>query len=473
MRGMHQPPAARAAGAALALLFNAAAASAQWTQFRGANAQGIAGDEPLPVEFAPDRNVIWKTPLPLGHSSPVLARDRIFVTAFEAGKLSTICLNRVDGKVLWRRDVAPALENKLRKPNNPAAASPVTDGRNVYVFFQDFGVIAYSRDGQERWRVPLGPFRIYYGYGASPILAEGKVIVPVDQDGGESYLLAVDAATGKTRWKIARPGVISGYSTPVIHGKHLLIAESFQLSAYSIATGERAWKVAGLACEMKSVPSISGNKLYINGWGFPENQPGQQILLTPFEEALAVGDTDRDGKMARLEMPHQRLRSPGYFSTFDLDSDGFLNRAEWDVARAMLASENGLLAIDLDKRSIEWKYQKPVPQVPSTLLYRGVLFMVNDSGILISFDPATGNVIKQGRLQGAIDKYFASPVGAAGKVWLVSQDGTVSVVRASGEWQVEAVNKLGEEVFATPAIGAGRIFIRTRDTMYCFGLRQN
>lgn len=450
---------------------NSDTASAQWTQFRGANAQGIAGDEPLPVEFAPDRNVIWKTPLPPGHSSPVLTRDRIFVTGFEPGKLWTICLNRADGKILWRRDVAPAVENKLRKPNNPAAASPVTDGRNVYVFFQDFGLIAYSKEGKERWRVPLGPFRIYYGYGASPILAEGKLILPVDQDGGGSYLLAVDAATGRTRWKIARPDVISGYSTPVIHGKHLLIAESFQLSAYSIATGERAWKIAGLACEMKSVPSIRGNKLYINGWGFPENQPGQQILLKPFEEALAAGDTDRDGKMARPEMPHQRLRSPGYFSTFDLDSDGFLNRAEWDVARAMLASENGLLAIDLDKRAIEWKYQKPVPQVPSTLLYRGVLFMVNDSGILISFDPATGIVIKQGRLQGAIDKYFASPVGAAGKIWLVSQDGTVSVVRATGAWEVEAVNKLGEEVFATPAIAAGRIFIRTRADLFCFGTK--
>lgn len=444
-------------------------AHAQWTQFRGPNAQGIGGEQPLPVEFGPDRNAIWKTALPPGHSSPVLTRDRIFVTAFEPGKLAAICLNRADGKVLWRRDVAPARENKLRKPNNSAAASPVTDGRNVYVFFQDFGLISYSKDGRERWRVPLGPFRIYYGYGASPILAEGKVILPVDQDGGESYLLAVDAATGKTRWKIARPDVISGYSTPVIHGKHLLIAESFQLSAYSIATGERAWKVAGLACEMKSVPSVSGNKLYINGWGFAENQPGQQIPLKPFEEALTESDKDRDGKVARLEMPHPRLRSPGYFSAFDLDTDGFLNRAEWDVARAMLASENGLLAIDLEKRTVDWKYQRPVPQVPSTLLYRGVLFMVNDSGILISFDPASGNVIKQGRLQGAIDKYFASPVGAAGKVWLVSQDGTVSVVRASGEWEVEAVNKLGEEVFATPAIDSGRIFIRASGSLYCFG----
>jgi outer membrane protein assembly factor BamB len=97
--------------------------------------------------------------------------------------------------------------------------------------------------------------------------------------------------------------------------------------------------------------------------------------------------------------------------------------------------------------------------------------MVNDSGILISLDPATGKVLKQGRLKGAIDKYFASPIGAEGKVWLVSQDGTVSVVTARADWEILSVNSLGDEVFATPAIAGGRIYLRTRNTLYCFGNR--
>ena len=142
----------------------------------------------------------------------------------------------------------------------------------------------------------------------------------------------------------------------------------------------------------------------------------------------------------------------------------------------MLGSENGLLAIklggegDMTASAIKWRYQRPVPQVPSTLLYKGTLFMVNDSGILISFDPITGNVVKQGRLKGAIDKYFASPIGADGKVILVSQDGTVSVVDAKGDWEVQAVNALGDEVFATPAVADGRIYLRTKSTLYSFGL---
>ncbi|HKX30822.1 MAG TPA: PQQ-binding-like beta-propeller repeat protein, partial [Blastocatellia bacterium] len=174
--------------------------------------------------------------------------------------------------------------------------------------------------------------------------------------------------------------------------------------------------------------------------------------------------------------PMDKMLSPNFgFDFFDLDRDGKLNARDWDLFRAVMAAENGLLAIklggqgDMTDRAIRWKYQRPVPQVPSTLLYQGSLFMINDSGILISFDPATGNVVKQGRLKGAIDKYFASPVGADGKVYLISQDGTVSVVKAAGEWEVLAVNALGEEVFATPAIADGRIYLRTHGQLYCFG----
>ena len=170
------------------------------------------------------------------------------------------------------------------------------------------------------------------------------------------------------------------------------------------------------------------------------------------------------------------MLAPSYgFDAFDLDRNGRLDAKEWEVFRQMMASENGLMAIrlggrgDMTESAIRWRYQRPVPQVPSTLLYQGVLFMVNDSGILTSFDPATGNVIRQARLKAAIDKYFASPVGADGKVWLVSQDGTVSVVSAKGEWDVLAVNALGDEVFATPAIADGRLYVRTRSAVYCFG----
>ena len=461
-----------------------AASDPDWSRFRGPNGTGVAETSGLPSDFGPAKNVVWKATVPPGHSSPVLTRTHIFLTAADGKKLVVLAFDRASGKELWRREVPRTRTGRLENVNGPASPSPVTDGERVYAFFQDFGLVAFAPDGVEQWRLPLGPFNMYYGFGASPILVNGTLVLPVDQDTG-SYLLGVDAKTGKQRYKIDRPGVISGYSTPTVYeakdgSKQVLIPESFQLSAYDVKDGHRVWWVRGLACEMKSVVSIEGDTAYVNGWGFPQNQAGQQVPTIPWDEGLKIYDKNGDKLIAEDEVTGgppalDKMLSPKYgFSAFDGSRDGKLDEKEWGVMRAMLAAENGLLAIrlggkgDVTDGAIKWKYQRPVPQVPSTLLYKGVLFMINDSGILLSIDPATGNVIKQGRLKGAIDKYFASPVGADGKVFLVSQDGTASVVDAKGEWEILSVNPLDDEVFATPAIADGKIYLRTKSTLYAF-----
>ena len=469
------------------LTSSATFAHEDWTQFRGPNGTGVSSTTGLPQEFGPGKNVVWKTELPPGHSSPVLTSDRIFVTAHtkekENHKLLVICLDRQTGKILWQREVPRTREGRLQNVNGPASPSPVTDGSNVYVFFQEFGLISFDRTGKERWKMAIGPFNMFYGFGASPILVDDKVILPVDQDNPTSYLIAVDKNTGKLKWKVDRPLVISGYSTPIIYQprqgpKQIVIPESFQLSAYSVENGKRVWWVRGLACEMKSIASHDDEYLYINGWGFPQNQPGQQVNTIPFEEALPRYDKNGDKQIAKTEIsgadPMDKMLGAA-FEAFDLNRDDKLDDKDWEVFRAMMASENGLLAIklggqgDQTANAIRWRYQKPVPQVPSTLLYKGVLYMINDSGILLSFDPATGKVLKQGRLHGAIDKYFASPVAADDKVYLIGEGGAVSVLKAAGEWEVLAVNELDDECFATPAIADGRIYIRTRSALYCFG----
>jgi len=461
-----------------------------WTRFRGPNGTGVSPAVGLPTEFGPEQSVVWKAAVPRGHSSPVLTPTRVFLTGHTDEKtgytLLVLALDRATGKQLWKREVPRTASGRLEDPNGPASPSPVTDGSNVYAFFQEFGMLAFDADGRELWRLPMGPFNMQYGFGASPILVDDLLVLAVDQD-VHSHMVAIDRRTGKVRWSVDRPGVISGYSTPTVYQpkggpKQLLIPESFQLSAYNLADGKRVWWVRGLACEMKSVVSYDDEYLYVNGWGFPQNQPGQHVETVPFDAGLKRYDRNGDGLVGGDEVtgndPIDRMLSPrSAFGVFDLNRDGTLDAVEWEVFRQMMASENGLLAIklggqgDMTAGAVRWRYQKPVPQVPSTVLYRGVLFMVNDSGILTSFDPATGAVLKQGRLKGAIDKYLASPVAADGHIWLVSQDGTVSVVSAKGEWNVEAVNSLGDEVFATPAIADGRLYVRTRDTLYCFGKR--
>jgi len=471
---------------AVSLSVNALAAE-DWSQFRGPNGTGVSITTGLPLEFGPDKNVVWKTPLPPGHSSPVLTKTRIFLTAHSNVKdkhqLFVICLDRQTGKLIWQREVTRSRAGRLQNVNGPASPSPVTDGDNVFVFFQEFGMVSYDANGKERWKLPLGPFNMFYGFGASPILVDDKVILPVDQDNPNSFLIAVDKNNGRVRWKIERPEVISGYSTPIVYqpnrgAKQVVIPESFQLSAYSVEDGKRVWFVRGLACEMKSIASHDAEYLYVNGWGFPQNQPGQQVKTIPFAEALTKYDTDHDGQISKSEVTGKEMMDrmlKSAFEAFDTDRDEKLNEKDWGIFRAMLASENGLLAIKLGGQgdqtatAIRWRYQKPVPQVPSTLLYKGVLYMVNDGGVLISFDPATGNVIKQGRLQGAIDKYFSSPVAADDKVFLIGEGGAVSVLKAAGEWEILKVNQLDDECFATPAIADGRIYIRTRSALYCFG----
>jgi outer membrane protein assembly factor BamB len=427
-----------------------AASDPDWSRFRGPNGTGIAETSGLPAEFGPAKNVVWKTAMPPGHSSPVLTRTHIFLTGADGDKLVVLAVDRATGKELWRRQVPRNRTGRLENVNGPASPSPVTDGDRVYAFFQDFGLVAYSADGKEQWRLPLGPFNMFYGFGASPILVDGTT-----------------------------PTVYQPKDGPT----QVLIPESFQLSAYDVKDGRRTWWVRGLACEMKSVVSIEGDTAYVNGWGFPQNQVGQQVPTVPFEEGLKLYDKNKDGRIADDEVTGgppalDKMLNPKYgFPAFDGDRDGKLDAKEWDVMRAMLAAENGLLAIklggkgDVTDGAIKWKYQRPVPQVPSTLLYKGVLFMINDSGILLSIDPATGAVLKQGRLKGAIDKYFASPVGADGKVFLVSQDGTASVVDAKGDWEILSVNPLDDEVFATPAIADGRIYLRTKSTLYAFAAR--
>ena len=462
-------------------------ASEEWTQFRGPNGTGVSTTTGLPQEFGPAKNVVWKTELPPGHSSPVLTADRIFVTAHtkekDNYKLLIIALDRQTGKILWQSEVPRTIQGRLQNVNGPASPTPVTDGTNVYVFFQEFGLVSFDRNGKQRWKLPLGTVNMFYGFGASPILVDDKVILPVDQDNPASYLVAVDKNNGRVKWKVERPTVISGYSTPIVYqpkrgAKQIIIPESFQLSAYSVDNGKRVWWVRGLACEMKSIASHDDEYLYINGWGFPQNQPGRQISTIPFADGLTKYDKNNDKEIAKTEIvgpdPMDKMLSAA-FEAFDMNRNEKLDEKDWEVFRSMMASENGLLAIklggegDQTANAIRWRYQKPVPQVPSTLLYKRVLYMINDSGILLSFDPVSGNVIKQGRLHGAIDKYFASPVAADDKVYLIGQGGQVSVVKAAGDWEVLAVNELDDECFATPAIADGRIYIRTRSALYAFG----
>src|SRR5215475_9408250 len=195
----------------LAMFIATAALPADWQHFRGPEGLGVSADKNLPVHLDPRKNVVWKTELPPGHSSPILVGPRIFVTAYEGQKLFTIALDRATGKILWKREAPRPRQEYMQETNSPASGSPVSDGRNVYVFFGDFGILCYGVDGEDRWRVPLGPFNNANGHGTSPVLIDDMLILICDQD-TDSYVLALDKATGQVRYRIDRPETTRSYS---------------------------------------------------------------------------------------------------------------------------------------------------------------------------------------------------------------------------------------------------------------------
>jgi len=200
----------------------AAAGAADWPRFRGPNGSGVAADaKNLPVEFGPAKNAVWKTAVPFGRSSPVVTGGKIFLTAAEGSSLLTLAYDAATGRELWRRAVPRSRNEKRYKANDTASPSPAANASGVYVFFSDFGLAAYSHTGKERWRMLLGPFRNYDGVSSSPILAGGLLIQLVDQSKG-LFLLAVDPATGKQRWRAERTDAMEGWSIPIVHEDQLI-----------------------------------------------------------------------------------------------------------------------------------------------------------------------------------------------------------------------------------------------------------
>ena len=452
-----------------------ASSASDWSQFRGPSGLGVAPTNNLPEKFGLQENLIWKVSLPPGHSSPVLSQDRIFLTAYEDKKLLTIGLDRETGKVLWRRQAPRPREEPFNGTHGPASPTPVTDGRNVYVFFGDFGILCYGPDGSERWRRPLGPFYNLNGHGSSPILAGGMVLLICDQD-TDSFLIAIDQNDGSVRWRTDRPEVTRGFATPGIYRPdegpaQVIVPGSYQAASYRLDTGEKLWWVRRMAWQVKCVPIISEGTIYINAW-----ESGSRRSLPPFDQALSRHDADRDGKLSAQESPEPQIRERGSWLEVDLDQDGVMGRRDWEFYRARFSPENSLVAIrpgngrgDLTDSHVLWRHQKALPNTPSPLLINNVIFLVKDGGIVTSLDPASGRVLKQSRLKKAIGKYWASPVGAGDRVYLVSEDGDLTTLKASGDWEVLATTRLQEDCLATPALADDRIYIRTLGTLYCFG----
>lgn len=455
----------------------AASPKLEWPQFRGPNASGLAAeDKPVPVEFGPGKNELWKTELPVGASSPCIAGERIFLTGFIDGKLETLCVDRKDGKILWRKGVTPEKVEEVQKGiGSPASATPATDGDRVYVYFSSFGMLAYDFDGREVWRHPLPlPFQEYgFGSGASPIVSEGKVLLNRDAD-KNSELLAFGAHTGKIAWRVARPDFHMSWSTPVIwrHDgvSEVVVAGQQRAKAYDLKDGSERWLVRGLPMAVCTTPVIGDGMLYIAAWSSGSaNEP-----MPLFAESGAAMDANKDGKLSRDEVPEGRFKD--FFDWLDINHDGFITAEEFDSRiKALRNGQNVILAIrpggrgDITETHVAWSSSKGVPYVPSPLFYRGKLFVAKDGGLASCFDAKTGKAHYLQERLGVEGDYYASPIAVDGKIYAASLSGTVLVLAAGETFQVLARNKFEESISATPAMVEGKLYVRTTGHLHAFG----
>ncbi len=438
----------------------------EWNRFRGPNGSGVSPHTGFPVEFSAGKNVVWRTSVREGKSSPVLTDNFVFLTSYEDEKLYTECFDRATGVRLWERFVDRKHHDLGNALNHPAAISSITDGENVYSFFKDFGLISYTAAGQPRWQAPLGPFVTSMGLGAAPVLAGNLVVIVADQLEG-SFIAAYDRRNGEMRWKMPREEIESWGSPLIFQPKDaktptILTVSRGMYGAYVPETGERIATLGGLATVIVASPILDGDTLYAFGYG------GDAPL--PFSSRLSRLDKNKDGQLTQDEYGTDAFIHG--IAKYAGNKDMIVTEDDWNEKQKVVGGPTNLVALKIasngEAREL-WRYDKGFTGViPSRLLYEGVLYVVKNGGILTSFDPATGKVIKTGRVEGALGGYSSSPVAAEGRIYLSSEEGKVAVVEAGGEWEVRQVNDLDEPLFATPALSKEQIYLRSGSALYRF-----
>jgi outer membrane protein assembly factor BamB len=395
------------------LALAATATAADWPGWRGPGGLGVSPESDLPVKWSATENVRWKVPLTgAGVSTPVIVGDRIFLTSSDgrlSDRLHVQCLHRADGRELWHTTFFGSAQPEGQfPPGGMAVPTPATDGQFLYALFGTGDLVCLDFDGKPVWVRSLaqeyGPFRNRWGMGASPMLVNDLLVVLVDH-WGQSYLLGVEAKSGKTRWKTDRDASVN-WSSPVAvtaHGKtHLVVTGTYQVRGYDAADGSELWRVQGMQMQCIPSPAVEGD--------------------------LVIAVSGRKGNSLAIRLDNNRG--------------------------------------DITATNIVWKSPKSCPFVPSGVCLGGYYYLVDDEGFGTCLDTSTGTEQWRQRMGG---RYHAALTAGDGKIYFTNLDGVVSVVKAGPKFELLSRNTLGESVGASPAIAHGCLFLRGEKHLFCVG----
>jgi outer membrane protein assembly factor BamB len=396
------------------LLFPAFANAGDWPQLRGPNGAAASDDAKLPVHWS-DANILWKTPLPgPGISSAVVSGDGVYLTYSNAdGTERTLArYSAKTGQEEWKQTL-PFSSNKKHPKNSYATGTPATDGERVVALFADdrkFLVCCYSSDGKSLWQKDVGGFHAEHGFGSSPIIAGGKVIVVKEPDGA-STLFAFDVKTGDKLWQTDYRVRRATYSTPIVyHGTGgetcLVCSHSLTgLAGYDLATGKRLWKCDGFELRTVGMPIQSGT---------------------------IVAATAGEGGSGKT------------FLAVDLASSPTGN-AELQPAYVL---------------------NKGIPYCPTPVAVGGRFYFVTDGGVAGCVDAKTGKSVWSERI-GA--KHAASPVFAYGAIFFVAESGAMTIIKPGDKLERVAEFSLPDHFLATPAVADGKMYLRGDEKLWCLG----
>ena len=385
-----------------------------WPGWRGPRADGTCIEQDVPANWDP-AGALWKTELPgNGHASAIVWGDRVFtVTGMtETKERILLCIDCTSGKILWQQTVVQGPLEKINKENSYASGTPATDGQRVYVTFRvgdDIVVAAHDfADGRQLWLVRPGTHAGEWGFSNEPVLYKDKVIIDGDSK-GDSFLIALSRADGKTIWRNNRTNKGISYSAPLIRelaGRTQLIQCGDRcVASFDPDTGEQLWIVDG---------------------------PSQEFVATPVysEKAGLVFISSSWPKCVLLA----------------IRPDGRGNVTQTHIA---------------------WQDTKGAPYVPSMIVADDFLLSVNRGGTAFCYEAATGEVLWQQKL----GRHHASPVLVGGLVFFTNDDGQVNVIKPGSQFERVATYELGEPCYASPAISDGRVFLRGFKHMFCIGGR--
>ena len=425
----------------LAALFALAAAPApaqNWPAFRGVNAEGVStGRPPVQWDGKTKRNVAWDTALPgLAHSSPIVWGDRVYVTTAVASSgtpslltgdssragidsapdmvthtWKLIALDRASGRIVWTRDVhtgVPRVKRHVKASH--ASSTPATDGRVIVASLGSEGLFCFDMQGALKWRQDLGLVDVglvddptyQWGPASSPVIDGSRVVMQVDRH-KDSFIAAYDVDTGTQVWRATRDELPT-WSTPLLvkmaARTELVTNGGKYIRGYDASTGREVWRFGDSATQVKvPTPVIAGDAVIVTG-GYPGG--GRPIY------AIRPGGSG-------------------------------------DVPASALA----------------WRTDNGSPYTGTPLVYDGIVYVCTDNGILSAYDAKTGERLYRSRVSPAAAGFSASPVAAAGHIYLASEDGDVFVVKAGRAFELLATNPMGEICMATPAIAGDMIFVRT------------